>query len=245
MNRVKRGIIMAAGKGPRMRPLTFSTPKPLVRVNDCPIIETAIKGLIFQGITELYVVTGYLKEQFSYLEKKYPGLTLIENPLYDTCNNISSLYFARHHLEESIVLDGDQIINNTNVLSPDFERSGYNSVYTENGTNEWLQSVQNGVVTACSRTGGKTGWQLFSISRWTKEDGRKLKQHLELEFDILQNRQIYWDDIPQFLHASEYHLGIYPMQYGDVIEIDSLEELAELDCRYRNLIINNEGASDQ
>ena len=54
----------------------------------------------------------------------------------------------------------------------------------ENGTDEWLMQVDDdGVVTSCSRTGGQKGWQLFSISRWTKEDGQQLKRHLEIEFE--------------------------------------------------------------
>ena len=86
---------------------------------------------------------------------------------------------------------------------------------------------------ACRRTGGKGGWQLYSISRWTAEDGRRLKQHLELEFEEKQNRQVYWDDVAMFLHPQEYQLGIWPMQKGDVVEIDSFRELAALDPTYQ------------
>ena len=87
-------------------------------------------------------------------------------------------------------------------------------------------------MTACSRVGGKCGWQLYSISRWTAEDGRKLKKHLELEFEQKHHTQIYWDDIVMFCHSEEYQLGIFEMQSADVIEIDSLEELISLDNGY-------------
>ena len=215
-----------------MRPITLKTPKPLVEVNGVRMIDTVIRGLHQNGIKEIYVVVGYLKEQFKPLEEEYAGLHLIENPYYETCNNISSLYVARDHIEESIILDGDQVIHHASVLSPVFVRSGYNAVWTDQSTDEWLMTVNNGVVTRCSRTGGKHGWQLFSISRWTEEDGKKLKRHLEIEFDEKKNRQIYWDDIAMFCHAEEYQLGVYPMQYGDVVEIDGLCELAEIDHGY-------------
>lgn len=235
MYKVERAIIMAAGLGNRMHPITLTTPKPLVKVNGVRMIDTVIQGLHQNGIHEIYVVVGYLKEQFAELEKEYPGLTLIENPYFDTCNNISSLYAARDHIENAIILDGDQIIYNPAILSPEFERSGYNSVWTDEKTDEWLQTVENGVVTSCSRTGGKGGWQLYSISRWTAEDGKKLKRHLEEEFEQKKNRQIYWDDVVMFCHSEDYQLGIWPMSAGDVIEVDNLSELAALDKRYQNI----------
>lgn len=236
MHQVKRAIIMAAGIGKRMQPITFTIPKPLVKVNGIRMIDTVIRGLHANGITEIYVVVGYLKEQFACLEEEYVGLKLIENPLYNVCNNISSLYAARDYIEEAIILDGDQIIYNQEILSPMFERSGYNAVWTVEETNEWLMTVEDGIVTGCSRTGGSEGWQLYSISRWSAEDGRKLKKHLEQEFEINKNSQIYWDDVAMFCHFDEYELGIREMRADDIIEVDSFEELIYIDKSYASYL---------
>lgn len=58
-----------------------------------------------------------------------------------------------------MILDGDQIVYNKTILSPEFERSGYNSIWTDEETDEWLQTVEDGIVVSCCRTGGKGGWR--------------------------------------------------------------------------------------
>lgn len=233
MHKVKRAIIMAAGMGNRMRPVTLTTPKPMIRVNGVRMIDSVIRALHQNGIYEIYVVVGYLKEQFAVLEQEYSGLMLIENPYYDTCNNISSLYVARDHLSDVIILDGDQIIYNPEILSPEFARSGYNGIWTDGHTEEWLMTVEKGIVTACSRTGGEKGWQLYSISRWSEEDGKKLARHLEIQFEEKKNRQIYWDDVALFCYPEEYALGVREMKEGDIVEIDGYDELIAIDPTYK------------
>ena len=237
MHRVERAIIMAAGEGKRMQPVTLYTPKPMVKVQGVRMIDTVLQGLIKNGISEIYIVVGYLKNQFQILEKEYPGVRLIENPYYKTCNNISSLYVARDYIENSIILDGDQIIYNPSILSAEYERSGYNCVWTDDQTKEWLLTVKDGIVENCSRTGGTKGWQLYSVSRWTKEDGIKLKKHLEIEFEEKNNRQIYWDDVALFCYPQEYKLGIREMDRNDIVEIDNLEELIRIDPNYRDYMM--------
>ncbi len=228
---------MAAGIGKRMQPVTFDIPKPLIEVNGKKMIDTVVEALHENGISEIYVVVGYLKEQFYKWAENKSGITIVENPVYDTCNNISSLYAAKDYIEEAFILDGDQIIYNPKILNPDYTKSGYSAVWTEEQTEEWLMTVNaDNKVVACGRTGGSNGWQLFSVSRWSSEDGKKLRKYLIEEFDNKQNRQIYWDDVAMFCHFDDFELTVYPMNKSDIVEIDNFNELTAIDSSYEKYI---------
>lgn len=229
--RVKNAIILAAGMGERLRPLTLKIPKPLISVNGMSMIETIISALHKNGIYEIYVVVGHLKEKFQWMPDVFPGLKLIENPYYRESNNISSLYVTREHLGESFIIDGDQFIYDPAILKPELTVSGYNATWCELKTKEWLLEVEDGIIKSCSRNGGAQGYQLYSISRWTEEDGQRLAGHIEWEFEH-GNTSIYWDDVALFLYPNEYRLGIQVMEKGAVVEIDSIEELIAVDGSY-------------
>lgn len=235
MNKIKRAIILAAGKGTRLRPITENIPKPLISVNGVRFIDTIINGLISNNINEIYVVVGYLKEKFAVLKDKYPDVKLIYNPYYDKCNNISSLFVVRDKLEDAIIMDADQYISNSNILFTDFEKSGYSCKWIEEYENDWILTVDdNKKIISCDRNGGLNGWRLYSISRWNSKDGIKLKQLIEKEFVSKKNTQIYWDDVAMFCHFNDFNLGVIPMEREDIIEIDNFDELIELDKSYLN-----------
>ena len=226
---IRQAVILAAGRGERMHPFTLHTPKPLLEIKGVRPLDTIISALHRNHILDIFIVTGFCAEQFAFLQDQ-PGIRLLYNPLYASTNNITSLYTARDHLEEAMILDGDQIIRDASVLSPFFDGSGYAAVHTEHDTREWVLDVERGRICGCSRDGGHGGWQLRSISHWTAEDGRKLKAHLEEEIRTGQHNDLFWDDIPLFLHPEDYALSIMPIRADALTEIDTPEDLEA----YRN-----------
>jgi len=231
--------------GNRMLPITAETPKPLVKVNGKRMIDSVIEALHKNGITDIHVVVGYLKNHFQKWKQEYPDVQIIENDLYSTSNNISSLYAARYLLDEDcMILDADQIINNPEVLKREFNSSGYVASWCDHFTNEWLLQTEGNKILSCSRNGGSEGWRLYSVSRWTKEDAQRLSHYIAKEFES-GNRQIYWDDVPVFLHKSQFNLEISKVHEGDIEEIDSLQELLKKDSKFRAYLSERLGEERQ
>ncbi|MCR4846123.1 MAG: phosphocholine cytidylyltransferase family protein [Eubacterium sp.] len=228
MHKVERAIIMAAGMGTRLKPATDDTPKPMVKVNGVRMIDTVIDALHANGINEIHIVTGYLAGRFSEVKQKYPDVDILYNPYYETRNNISSMFVAREYLQNAICVDGDQIIYNPEILSPYFDYSGYAGSLLHDETDEWvMQTDELGIVTSAS-IGGNHGWQLFGISRWTSEDGLKLKRYIEEEYLVKKNYDIWWDNIPLFIHPEDFKLKVRRIMKGDLKEIDNFYELIEV-----------------
>ena len=233
MFKAKRAIILAAGFGSRMKSLTQHTPKPLIPVHGTPMIETTINCLNENGIEDIIVIVGHLKEQFDYLTTKYSNVRLVENPYYNTCNNISSIYSVRDFLDVPIIIvEGDQFFTDGSHLDLSFEHSEYNVFWTEELCSEWfIESSDNHVFEKCNPDGGANGWILYGVSRWTKEDANTLRECITYEFEN-GTRDCYWDDIPVFLHKDKFDLYIRPMSKENHVELDSLEELAAYDPVY-------------
>lgn len=105
-HRSKNAIILAAGYGMRMVPLNMEVPKGLIEVNGERLMERTILQLHEAGITEIYIVVGFMKEQYEYLIDKY-NVQLIVNPDYSSKNNLYSLRLALGHLSSTYVIPCD------------------------------------------------------------------------------------------------------------------------------------------
>ncbi len=125
-NRITTALLLAAGTGSRLFPLTQNSPKCLTLVNDKSILERLISNLKSQGFKRLLIVTGHLKECImDYLGDKSGDISIeyVHSPLYKTTNNIYSLWMARNLINEPFVLfESDLVLNSTlldDMIYPD------------------------------------------------------------------------------------------------------------------------------
>lgn len=185
------------------------------------MIQSIIDTLHLYGIEEIYVVVGYLKEQFSTLKDVF----LVENDDYSSANNIASLYAVREKLGNCFVIDGDQVIRNPEIFHRDYDSSGYFACYNDSYTKEWmLQCDDQYRILSCDREGGKDGYQLYGISYWNEEDGKCLSSLLEKVYKKEKKTHIYWDDVALFCYPEQFSLRVYPISADSVQEIDNKEE---------------------
>ena len=124
-----RAIILAAGMASRLRPLTNNTPKCLLKIGERSLLQRSIDALISNGIKEIVIVTGYLHKQIEdFVKQQYPNINIsfIHNEVYDSTNNIYSLWLARPKAdgEEILLLDSDLLYDPeiiTRILSTNAE----------------------------------------------------------------------------------------------------------------------------
>ena len=105
-------IILAAGISSRLRPLTDKIPKCLIKLGNKTILERTIDNLIYYGLNEMIIVTGYLEDMIkNFLKSKYPNLniTYVYNEVYDSTNNIYSLWLTKKMVlgDQMLLLDSD------------------------------------------------------------------------------------------------------------------------------------------
>lgn len=228
--RVKRAIFVAAGFGSRMIPITFNTPKPLVRVHGKRIIEYLLDAVVEAGIEEIIIVRGYLGEQFDALLKKYPNIKFVDNNLYNQAQNIASLYLVRDKLSSAYIFEADLILTKKSLIAKYQYSTNYLGFYTEK-TDDWC-FYTDGTYIKKLALGGKNCYQFVGISYWTEKDGKKLATDVEKVFLAPGGKERFWDQVPFEDYQKHYKIDIRPCRFDDVTEIDSFNELKQIDKIY-------------
>jgi CTP:phosphocholine cytidylyltransferase-like protein len=230
--RCKRAVFIAAGFGSRMVPITFNTPKPLVRVHGVRIIDRLIDSCLEAGINEIYIVRGYLGELFDQLLYKYPMIKFLENPVYNEANNISSALVARYLLSNAYVFEADLLISNPKIIRKYHYSSDFLGI-KKTRTDDWCVKVKDGIIVE-EKVGGEGDdiWQMAGISYWNEADGHKLSQDIQDVYNSPGGKERYWEQVPLVYCAKNYRVEIRDCKEEDIVEIDTFNELKAIDPTY-------------
>lgn len=230
--RAKRAIFIAAGFGSRLVPITFNTPKPLVRVHGIRIIDRLIDACLEAGINEIYIVRGYLSELFDQLLYKYPMVKFLENPVYNEANNISSSMVARYMLSNAYVFEADLLLSNPAIIKKYHYTTNFLGIKKKR-SDDWVVKVKDGIIVE-EMVGGEGDdiFQMVGISYWDEADGHKLSQDIQEVYRSPGGKERYWEQVPLVFKKEHYKVEIRECFDEDVVEIDTFNELKAVDPTY-------------
>lgn len=230
--KVRKAIVIAAGFGSRMAPVTLDIPKPLVKVNGVRIIDTLLDALYAKDIKNITIVVGYKKEQFNQLLEKYPTLKFIENPIYNESNNISSMYAARDIIDRCYICEADLIVSNPKVITKYQYASNYLGAYVSE-TDDWCFFKKGNYIDRVA-VGGENCWHMIGISYWNEKDSIKLREDIVKVFNSRGGKEKYWDNVPLTVCKKDFKVEVRECKKKYVTEIDNYSELVIIDPSYAN-----------
>lgn len=227
----RNAIILTAGKSSRFAPFTYEKPKGLFRVKGEILIERQIRQLMEAGITEIYVVVGYMKEKFFYLEQKY-GVRLLVNNEFGRTGNLRSLYVAREYLNHTFICCADQYFLDNPFLRENSENHSYRAVSFQIGTfKEFGVCCSDAGVITDVTIGGRDSLAMVGHAYMNGQFSCKFKQLLEREIDDFGVSSMFWEE---FYAKHIRELTFYGVEFerDKILEFDSVEDLRIFDAEF-------------
>lgn len=224
----KRAVILAAGFGMRMVPINTEIPKGLLEINGETLIERLIDQLNESGVTEIYVVVGFMKERYEYLMDEY-GVKLICNPDYAFKNNLYSLRCAAEKLDNCYIVPCD-IWCEKNPFSRHELYSWYmvSDIVDNESTVRVNRKLELAVIP--ENSGGNS---MIGISYILKKEAEQIRNNIEKLCASSKNDHLFWEEA--LVSKDRMIVQAKVVHASDVVEINTYEQLREFDSQSNHL----------
>jgi choline kinase len=231
-------IILAAGLGSRLSPITDSIPKSLVPVNGVPIIVKQIDSLLDNGIRDITIVSGYKSKVLeSNLQKRYRALNFIMNREYIITNNMYSAYLALKTMGDTgfLMMNAD-VFFDSSVISSLIEFNAPNAIVVDIGscTEESMKvTVHNGLLKSISKSTSESDalGNSIDVYKFSSAGGKaflkKCCEYIEEKKEMKLWSEVAINDI-----FSEIEFEACPLN-GRWFEIDNYEDLKSAEWLFR------------
>ena len=208
--KVTNAIIMAAG----------------LSVRGEVLIERQIRQLQEAGIDDIYVVVGYLKEQFYYLEEKF-GVKIVINDDYARRNNNGSIWMVKDQLANSYICSSDDYFTE-NVFEPYVYEGYYAMEFMKGKTTERGAVIDEEGRIIRTYPGAEDAWALMGHAYWNREFSESFVKHLEEIYFDEETKPLLWERI--YDRYMDVLPPLYARKYNSVIyEFDAIQELKDFD----------------
>lgn len=224
----KNAIILAAGYGLRMVPINMDCPKGLLTVDGEHLIDRLIKQLKEKQINDITVVVGFMKEKYEYLIDTF-GVKLVYNKDYATKNNLHSLNCVVNKISNTYIIPCDIWC----VKNP-FSDTEFYSWYMLNeliDSNSTVRVTRNQSIENIKKD--QSGNKMIGISYISENDSKQLKDNIKKLCKDIANDNVFWEKALFDMGNIEVNANI--MLSSEVTEINSYEQLRELDCTSKEL----------
>lgn len=224
-------IILAAGKSNRFAPFTYERPKGLFCVRGEILIERQIDQLKEAGINDIYIVVGYMKEKFFYLEQKY-GVKLLVNNEFGKKGNLYSLFVARRYLENTYICCADHYFLHNPFLSKNPGNVSYRACAKISGTfREFAVECSDSDVITAMTVGGRDSLAMVGHAYMNKKFSNIFRFFMENEINDFGVASMFWEE---FYSRHIRQLTFYKREFepGEILEFDSIEDLRAFDSEF-------------
>lgn len=227
----KNAIILAAGKSSRFAPFTYEKPKGLFCVKGEILIERQIEQLQAAGVEEIYVVVGYMKEKFFYLEQKY-GVKLLVNNAFASKGNLNSLYVAGEYLGNTYICCADHyFLDNPFVIANEVNQSYRACAYLEGKFCEFAIDYSDADVITGFQVGGTDKYAMIGHAYFNEKFSSTFRDYLNREIRDFGVANMFWEE---FYARHQKELTLYKREFlpNEILEFDSIEDLRQFDSEF-------------